>query len=131
MSPVRRMFRLITALLFLFAVQAVAGMQRISTTHLLLHKKAFDGNVIAVEGFVRFDRRSQRGFLYSNLKDMRNRNYPKTVFLELGNENYSSMKIRDGSYVLVTGYLSKELRGPLGVYAGHIIVDRIEITRAR
>ena len=86
--------------------------------------------MISVEGFVRFDRLSQRGFLNKNLADMRNRNYRETVFLELGNENYSSLKIQDGTYVLVTGYLSKELRGPLGVYAGHIIVDRIQPLRA-
>jgi hypothetical protein len=87
------------------------------------------GHVVSVEGFVRFDRLSQRGFLYRDLRDMRCRNYRKTIFLELGNEGYSSLKIPDGSYVLATGYLSGELRGPLGVYPAHIIVDRVKVLR--
>jgi hypothetical protein len=113
-------------LVVLFSLRAAAGLQRVSAAELLSNKKAFHGRVISVEGFVRFDRLSQRGFLNKDLLDMRNRNYQQTIFLELGNENYTSMKIPDRTYVLVTGYLSKELRGPLGVYAGHIIVDRIQ-----
>jgi len=74
-------------------------------------------------------RLSQRGFLYRDLSDMRRRNYRNTVFLELGNEGYSSLKIPDGSYVVATGYLSKDLRGPLGVYPAHIIVDRVKVIR--
>jgi len=109
------------------ALPLSAAVPRVTARQLLSNKRALEGKIISAEGFVRFDRRSQRGFLYKDLADMRNRNYRQTVFLELGNENYSSMKIRDGSYVLVTGYLSGELRGPLGVYAGHIIVDRMQI----
>jgi hypothetical protein len=124
-----RISGLVIVLLLLFALRAVASSQRVSATDLLSNKSAFDGKVISVDGFVRFDRRSQRGFLNKNLLDMRIRNYRQTIFLELGNENYASMKIPDGTYVLVTGYLSRELRGPLGVYAGHIIVDRIQPLR--
>lgn len=121
-----RICALVFILVVLFSCRAAAGLQRLSATELLSNKKAFHGKVISVEGFVRFDRLSQRGFLNKDLLDMRNRNYRQTVFLELGNENYTSMKIPDESYALVTGYLSKELRGPLGVYAGHIIVDRMQ-----
>ena len=95
----------------------------------VLHQPRLKGHVISVEGFVRFDRLSQRGFLYRDLSDLRHRNYRKTIFLELGNERYSSLKIPDGSYVVATGYLSKNLRGPLGVYPGHIIVDRVKVLR--
>ena len=95
----------------------------------VLRTQRLKGHVISVEGFVRFDRLSQRGFLYRDLSDMRRRNYRKTIFLELGNEGYSSLKIPDGSYVVATGYLSKELRGPLGVYPAHIIVDRVRVLR--
>jgi|GEM_PF-4425083 len=95
----------------------------------VLRTPRLKGHVISVEGFVRFDRLSQRGFLYRDLNDMRHRNYQKTIFLELGNEGYSSLKIPDGSYVVATGYLSKELRGPLGVYPAHIIVDRVKVLR--
>lgn len=108
-----------------------ASLPRVSAGFLLSNKGALEGKIISVEGFVRFDRLSQRGFLNRNLADMRNRNYRETIFLELGNENYSSLKIQDGTYVLVTGYLSEELRGPLGVYAGHIIVDRIQPLREK
>jgi len=121
-----RICELVFILVVLFSLRAAAGLQRVSATELLSNKKAFHGRVISVEGFVRFDRLSQRGFLNKDLLDMHNRNYRQTIFLELGNENYTSMKIPDGTYALVTGYLSKELRGPLGVYAGHIIVDRIQ-----
>jgi hypothetical protein len=95
----------------------------------LRQKAHLHGRVITVEGFVRFDRLSQRGFLYRDLSDMRRRNYRQTIFLELGNEGFSSLKIPDGSYVVATGYLSKELRGPLGVYPAHIIVDRVKVLR--
>ena len=118
-------------LLMLSSLSTVAGLQRISCGQLLANKKAFHGRVISVDGFVRFDRLSERGFLNKNLADMHNRNYRQTIFLELGNENYSSMKIPDGTHVVVTGYLSKELRGPLGVYAGHIIVDQMRPLTAR
>jgi hypothetical protein len=60
---------------------------------------------------------------------MRHLNYRKTVFLELGNEGYTSLRIPDGSYVVAAGYLSAELRGPLGVYPAHIIVDRVKVLR--
>lgn len=121
-----RIFGLMIVLLLAFSLRAAAGLERVSATELLANKKSFDGKVISVDGFVRFDRRSQRGFLNKSLLDLRNRNFRQTLFLELGNENYTSMKIPDGTQVCVTGYLSKELRGPLGVYAGHIIVDRIQ-----
>jgi hypothetical protein len=39
------------------------------------------------------------------------------------------LKIPDGSYVVTTGYLSKDARGPLGVYPAHIIVDRVKVLR--
>ena len=104
-----------------------------SDTHtaedVLQHKARLHGRVVSVEGFVRFDRLSQRGFLYRNLSDMRRRNFRKTIFLELGNERFSSLKIPDGSHVVATGYLSKDLRGPLGVYPAHIIVDRVKVLR--
>ena len=124
-----RISGLVIVILLLLSLQAVAGLQRLSATQLLSDKEAFDGKRVSVDGFVRFDRGSQRGFLNKNLLDMRNRNYRQTIFLELGNENYTSMKIPDGSYARVTGYLSKKLRGPLGVYAGHIIVDQIRPLR--
>jgi hypothetical protein len=95
----------------------------------VLRKPRLKGHVISVEGFVRFDRLSQRGFLYRDLSDMRHRNYRKTIFLELGNEDFSSLRIPDGSYVVATGYLSKDLRGPLGVYPAHMIVDRVKVLR--
>lgn len=129
MRPSHRISGVVIVLFLLFSFRAAAGLQRVTATQFLSNKKGFDGKVISVEGFVRFDRSSQRGFLNKNLFDMRNRNYRQTIFLELGNENYTSMKIRDGTYVLVTGYLSRELRGPLGVYAAHIIVDRIQPLR--
>jgi len=95
----------------------------------VLRKPHLKGHVISVEGIVRFDRLSQRGFLYRDLSDMRHRDYRKTIFLELGNEGFASLKIPDGSYVVATGYLSKDLRGPLGVYPAHIIVDRVKVLR--
>jgi hypothetical protein len=97
----------------------------------LRYKTRLHGHVISVEGFVRFDHLSQRGFLYRNLIDMRRRNYRKTIFLELGNERFSSLRIPDGSYVVATGYLSEKLRGPLGVYPAHIIVDRVKVLRKK
>src|SRR2546423_12595575 len=112
-------------------VPVSAAAPRVTVKQLLSSKGALENRIISVEGFVRFDRVSQRGFLYKNLSDLKGRNYRQTVFLELGNENYASLKLPDLSYVLVTGYLSAELRGPLGVYAGHIIVDRIQIARKR
>jgi hypothetical protein len=118
--------QLVIAILVSLSFPAVAGPRNVTATELLANKKALDGKVISVDGFVRFDRDSQRGFLNKSLSDQRNRNYRQTIFLELGNDNYTSMKILDGSRARVTGYLSKELRGPLGVYAGHIIVDRIQ-----
>jgi hypothetical protein len=97
----------------------------------VLRKPPLKGHVISVKGFVRFDRLSQRGFLYRDLSDMRQRDYRKTIFLELGNEGFSSLRIPDGSYVVATGYLSKQLRGPLGVYPAHIIVDRVTVLRKK
>lgn len=86
----------------------------------------FAGGQVVVQGFARFDRLSRRGFLYGSVKEMIARNYKRTIFLELGNENYTSLEIPDGTYVLVVGYLSPDLHGPLGVYPGHIIVDKIQ-----
>lgn len=94
---------------------------------LLREKKALQGKIVAVEGIVRFDRLSQRGFLYSDLADLRSREYHKTIFLELGNEGYSSLRVPDRSWVLVTGYLSPEEHGPLGVYPAHIVVNDIRV----
>ena len=108
---------------------SVASATDTHTADEVLRTPRLKGHVISVEGFVRFDRLSQRGFLYRDLSDMRHRNYQKTIFLELGNEGYSSLKIPDGSYVVATGYLSKDLRGPLGVYPAHIIVDRVKVLR--
>jgi hypothetical protein len=114
------------SLLMLISVASAADAH---TADAVLRKPRLKGHVISVEGFVRFDRLSLRGFLYRDLKDMRHRNYRKTIFLELGNEDFSSLKIPDGSYVVATGYLSKALRGPLGVYPAHIIVDRVKVLR--
>jgi uncharacterized protein (DUF58 family) len=123
-------YQLLASALFIsLATPVSAATPRVTVKQVLSSKRTLEDKVIAVEGFVRFDRLSQRGFLYKDLADLKNRNYRQTVFLELGNENYSSLKIPDGSYVVVLGYLSAELRGPLGVYAGHIIVDRIQILR--
>jgi hypothetical protein len=122
---------LMSVILISLAVPVSAAVPRVTVKQLLSGKRALENRIISVEGFVRFDRVSQRGFLYKNLSDLKTRNYRQTVFLELGNENYASLKVPDASYVLVTGYLSGELRGPLGVYAGHIIVDRIQIARKR
>ena len=122
-----RICEVVFILLFGFLLSAAGDLPSVSAAKLLMNKKAFHGRVISVDGLVRFDRLSQRGFLYQNLRDMGNRDYRRTIFLELGNENFSSLKIPDGTHVVVTGYLSKELRGPLGVYAGHIIVDRIQV----
>ena len=108
---------------------SVASATDAHTADEVLRTPRLKGHVISVEGFVRFDRLSQRGFLYRDLSDMRHRDYQKTIFLELGNEGFSSLKIPDGSYVVATGYLSKELRGPLGVYPAHIIVDRVKVLR--
>ncbi len=125
LMPFSRFALITAALLTLITRGAVAAPNKVTAGELLAHKQALHGNIVLVEGLVRFDRPSQRGFLYQTPKDLRNRNFRKTIFLELGNENYSSMKISDGSYVLVRGYLSKDLRGPLGVYPAHIIVDRM------
>lgn len=122
---------LTSVILISLAVPVTAAVPRVTVKQLLSSKGTLENRIISVEGFVRFDRLSQRGFLYKNLSDLKARNYRQTVFLELGNENYVSLKVPDASYVLVTGYLSAELRGPLGVYAGHIIVDRIQIERKR
>ena len=116
----------VASLLLLIGVARAADAH---TAEEVLRKPRLKGHVVSVEGFVRFDRLSQRGFLYRDLNDMRRRNFRKTIFLELGNEGYSSLKIPDGSYVVATGYLSKELRGPLGVYPAHIIVDRVKVLR--
>jgi hypothetical protein len=118
---------LASALLITLSTPVTAAAPRVTVKQILSSKRTLEDKVISVEGFVRFDRLSQRGFLYKDLADLKKRNYRQTVFLELGNENYASLKIPDGSYVLATGYLSAELRGPLGVYAGHIIIDRIQI----
>lgn len=122
-----------TALAMLTAAALCSGETRsiISSEKLLQHTKPLRGKVISVEGFVRFDRLSQRGFLYRNMRELRKRDYHKTIFLELGNENYVSLKIRDGTRVVVAGFLSPDLRGPLGVYPAHIIVDKIQVARKR
>lgn len=122
-----------TALAILTAAALCGGATRsiISSEELLQHTKALRGRVISVEGYVRFDRLSQRGFLYGNRQELRKRNYHKTIFLELGNEDYVSLKIADGTRVVVTGFLSPDLRGPLGVYPAHIIVDRVDVLRKR
>lgn len=98
-----------------------------TSAEVLRDKQALQGHDVAIEGFVRFDRLSRRGFLYGNLNDLRTLNYKKTIFLELGNEKFSSLKIPDEKVVIVRGYLSESLRGPLGVYPAHVIVDRIEL----
>ena len=113
----------------LLLLMSVAPATNAYTADEVLRKPRLKGHVISVEGFVRFDRLSQRGFLYRDLSDMRHRKYQTTIFLELGNEDFSSLKIPDGSYVVATGYLSKDLRGPLGVYPAHIIVDRMKVLR--
>jgi hypothetical protein len=120
-----------TALAILTAAALRGGETRsiISAEELLRHTQSLRGKVISVEGFVRFDRLSQRGFLYRNMRELRRRDYHKTIFLELGNENYVSLKIPDGPRVVVTGFLSPDLRGPLGVYPAHIIVDKIQVLR--
>lgn len=120
----RRFYITAASLLMLIGVASAADAH---TADEVLRKPRLKGHVISVEGFVRFDRLSQRGFLYRDLSDMRHRNYRKTIFLELGNEDFSSSKIPDGSYVVATGYLSKDLHGPLGVYPAHIIVDRVKV----
>jgi hypothetical protein len=122
----QRFYTTAASLLMLIGVGSAADAH---TADEVLRKPLLKGHVVSVEGFVRFDRLSQRGFLYRDLSDMRRRNYRKTIFLELGNEGFSSLKIPDGSYVVATGYLSKELRGPLGVYPAHIIVDRVKVLR--
>jgi len=114
------------SLLMLISVASAADTH---TADEIWRKPHLKGHVISVEGVVRFDRPSQRGFLYRDLSDMRHRTYRRTIFLELGNEGFSSLTIPDGSYVLATGYLSKDLRGPLGVYPAHIIVDRVKVLR--
>jgi hypothetical protein len=98
-----------------------------TTSDLLREKRTLQGHEVAIVGFVRFDRLSRRGFLYGSLKDLRERNFRKTIFLKLGNEKFSSLQIPDEKYVIALGYLSEELRGPLGVYAAHVIVHRIEL----
>ena len=113
-------------LLMLITVTQAASTHRADD---ILREPRLKGHVVSVEGFVRFDRVSQRGFLYRDLTDMQRRNYRNTIFLELGNEGFASLKIPDGSYVIATGYLSKDLRGPLGVYPAHIIVDRVKVIR--
>jgi hypothetical protein len=113
-------------LLMLICVGRAASTHRADD---ILREPRLKGQVVSVEGFVRFDRVSQRGFLYRDLDDLQRRNYRKTIFLELGNEGFASLKIPDGSYVVATGYLSKELRGPLGVYPAHIIVDHVKVLR--
>jgi hypothetical protein len=122
----QRFYTIATSLLILIGVASAADAH---TADEVLRKPRLKGHVISVEGFVRFDRLSQGGFLYRDLSDMRHRNYRKAIFLELGNEGFSSLKIPDGSYVVATGYLSKDLRGPLGVYPAHIIVDRMKVLR--
>ena len=122
----RRFYTTAASVLILIGVASAAAAH---TADEVLRKPRLKGHVISVEGFARFDRLSQRGFLYRDLSDMRHRNYRKTIFLELGNEGFSSLKIPDGSYVVATGYLSKDLRGPLGVYPAHIIVDRVKVLR--
>jgi hypothetical protein len=122
----RRYYAIGASLLMLIGVASAADAH---TADEVLRKPRLKGRVISVVGFVRFDRLSQRGFLYRNLNDMRRRNFRKTIFLELGNEGFSSLQIPDGSFVVTTGYLSKDLRGPLGVYPAHIIVDRVKVLR--
>ena len=113
--------------LMLLASVCLSARLTITAAQLLRHKKTFEGKIVAVEGIVRFDRLSQRGFLYSDLRDLRRREYKKTIFLELGNEEYSSLKIPDRTWVVVTGFLSPEEHGPLGVYPAHIIVDEVRV----
>ena len=122
----KRFHASVAFLLMLICVTRAASTHRADD---ILRNPRLKGHVVSVEGFVRFDRASQRGFLYRDLAGMQRRNYRKTIFLELGNEDFASLKIPDGSYVVATGYLSKELRGPLGVYPAHIIVDRIKVIR--
>jgi hypothetical protein len=122
----KRYYASVAFLLMLISVTRAASTHRADD---ILREPRLKGHVVSVEGFVRFDRVSQRGFLYRDLGDMQRRDYRKTIFLELGNEGFASLKIPDGSYVAATGYLSKELRGPLGVYAAHIIVDRVKVLR--
>ena len=94
-------------------------------------RNTLGGTDIAIKGFVRFDRLSRRGFLYRNLYDLRQQNYKKTIFLQLGAEKYSSLRIPDRQFVVVNGYLAEELRGPLGVYPAHVIVQRITPAASR
>jgi hypothetical protein len=122
----QRYYAITASLLMLIGVASAADAY---TADEVLRKPRLKGHVISVQGFVRFDRLSQRGFLYRDLSDMRHRNYRKTIFLELGNESFSSLKIPDGSYVVATGYLAEDLHGPLGVYPAHIIVDRVKMLR--
>jgi hypothetical protein len=101
----------------------------VQAEQVLAHKKTFAGRIISVKGFVKFDRPSEQGFLYSTIKDLQSQNYRRAIFLELGNEGFASLRIPDGRSAIVTGYLSKGLRGPLGAYPAHIIVDRIKVLR--
>jgi hypothetical protein len=98
---------------------------------ILRHKEALDGRDYRIAGFVRFDRISKRGFLYRNLPELRKMDYKKTIFLGLRFEDFGNLKIRDEQFVIVTGYLTEDMHGPLGAYPAHVIVDRIDAAPRR
>lgn len=83
------------------------------------------GKEVCIVGNVRFDRRSRRGFLYADENELRVRDYRRTVFLQLPDGDVKSFRIRDGTRVVVTGFFTESMHGPLGVYPVHVLVKNI------
>lgn len=99
-----------------------------TAAEVLENKRALEGRNYRVEGFAIFERPS-RGYLYSNLSDLKRGSSKNAIFLQTDLAKFRNLRIRDGQYVIVTGYLAEKLHGPLGVYPAHIVVNEIEIIR--
>jgi hypothetical protein len=98
---------------------------------ILGNKTMLRGKNCGILGFARFSRIGQRGLLYRTLSELKRHRYQDAIFLQMDSDKLWRKPIPDGAYVLVRGYLDKELHGSLGVYPAHLIVEEIALTNDR
>jgi hypothetical protein len=129
-----------TLLIYVFCILSVGGALAADATKLpplktateiLANKQTLQGKDYRILGYIRFDRPSRRAFLHRNLRELHKRDYKKTIFLGLRAKDFANRNINDGEHVMVTGYLATSMRGPLGVYPAHVIVDKIAVDPKR
>ncbi|MEY2564372.1 MAG: hypothetical protein QOH88_2565 [Verrucomicrobiota bacterium] len=124
---VRPMRALLGIVLLVLASTAVASPRPRTYTvaQVISQFPHFRGHDIAIEGYARFDRLSRQALLYDTLASFRKRDYRRAIFLGFPLPTFDRFVLPDGTYALVSGYLSEDSHGSLGVYPGHLYADRI------